>query len=34
MAQKATNGSQSSEGGNGVRPALKARRETNDANRE
>jgi hypothetical protein len=33
MAQK-TNGSRSSEGGNGARPALKARHETNDANRE
>jgi hypothetical protein len=33
MAQKA-NGSRSSEGGNGARPALKARHETNDANRE
>jgi hypothetical protein len=34
MAQKATNGSRSSAGGNGARPALTARRETNDANRE
>jgi hypothetical protein len=33
MAQNA-NGSRSSEGGNGARPALKARHETNDANRE